>query len=74
MDDCPRNFSRDDIIAGLKAGRVLNVDRCDAPELADLMELQAAGLAESRLVEIDEQSSLLKFWGTDKLKEDNSRG
>ena len=67
MDDCPRNFSRDAILAGLKAGRTLNVDRRDAPELTDLMELEAAGLVTSRLVEIDEQSSVLKFSATDKL-------
>lgn len=41
---CPRNFTREEIIAGLKAGRTLVVDRRDAPELADLLELEEQGL------------------------------
>lgn len=61
MSDCPRNFSLDQIIAGLKAGRTLVVDRKDAPELPDLLTLQEQGLVESEFVEIDEQSSALKF-------------
>jgi hypothetical protein len=58
MNDCPRNLTMDQMIAGLRAGRTLCVDRKDAPEL---LELQAQGLVESRLAEIDEQSSVLKF-------------
>jgi hypothetical protein len=61
MGDCPRNLTRDQMIAGLRAGRTLCVDRWDAPELPELLELEAQGLVESRLVEIDEQSSVLKF-------------
>ena len=58
---CPRNFTKEQIIAGLKAGRTLCMDRKDAPEYADLLELQAQGLVTSQLVEIDEQSSVLKW-------------
>lgn len=58
---CPRNFTRDQIIAGLKAGRTLCVDRCDAPELPELLDLERQGLVTSRMVEIDDQSSVLKF-------------
>jgi hypothetical protein len=58
MNDCRRNLTKDELIAGLKAGRTLCVDRRDAPEL---LELEAQGLVESRLVEIDEQSSVLTF-------------
>ena len=61
MIDCPRNLTKDEMIAGLKAGRTLCVDRRDAPELPELLEMQAQGLVESHLVEIDEQSSVLKF-------------
>jgi hypothetical protein len=59
--NCQRNLTREQIISGLKAGRTLNVDRRDAPELDDLRELERRGLVESRLVEIDDQSSVLKF-------------
>ena len=55
---CPRN-----LIAGLRAGRTLNVDRRDALELPELLEMQEQGLGASRLAEIDEQSSVLKFRG-----------
>jgi hypothetical protein len=61
MTECPRNFTKEQIIAGLKAGRTLVVDRRDAPELPGLLEMERAGLVESRFVEYDEQSSALKF-------------
>lgn len=61
MSDCPRNMSKEQIIEGLKAGKTLCVDRIDAPELEDLLELERQGLVTQRLVEIDEQSSVLKF-------------
>jgi len=56
-----RNLAKDEMIAGLRAGCTLCVDRKDAPELPELLELETQGLVESRLVEIDEQSSVLKF-------------
>lgn len=61
MTDCPRVLTKDQIIAGLKAGRSLMVDRKDAPELEDLLELERDGLVESKLITFDEQSSALKF-------------
>jgi hypothetical protein len=60
-NDCPRKLTKDEMVAGLKAGHTLCVDRRDAPELPELLEMEAQGLVESRLVEIDEQSSVLKF-------------
>jgi hypothetical protein len=62
MTDCPRALTKEQMIEGLKAGRSLMVDRKDAPELPELLELERQGLVESRLVEFDEQSSALKFW------------
>ena len=59
--NCPHNFTKEQMVAGLKAGCTLNVDRKDAPELEELLELEKQGLIESRFVEIDEQSSILKF-------------
>lgn len=61
MTDCPRVLTKEEMIVGLKAGRTLCVDRRDAPELPELLELEREGLVTSRLVEIDEQSSVLKF-------------
>jgi hypothetical protein len=58
--DCPRILTREQIISYLKAGRTLNIDRCDAPELKDVLELQRQGLVTTRLIEIDDQSSVLK--------------
>lgn len=56
-------MSRDEIIAGLKAGRTLNIDRRDAPELPIVFDLEREGLVRTRLVEVDEQSSVLKvYW------------
>jgi hypothetical protein len=61
MTSCPRNFTKEQIIAGLKAGRTLMMDRRDAPEFEDLLELQAQGLVTSELVVFDEQSSALRW-------------
>lgn len=61
MSDCPRNFSKEQIVAGLKAGRTFVVDRRDAPELEDLLELEKQELVTSEFVVHDEQSSALKF-------------
>ena len=56
-----RNFTKDEIVAGLKAGRTLIVDRRDAPELDDLLDLERRGLVEQKLVEFDDQSSAVKW-------------
>lgn len=62
MVDCPRIFTKEQMIAGLQAGRTLVVDRRDAPELPELLALQEAGLVESELVEnYEQQYSALKF-------------
>ena len=58
---CRRNFTREQIIAGLKAGRTLCMDRKDAPELDDLLDLQSQGFVTSELVQIDDQSSVAKW-------------
>jgi hypothetical protein len=61
MSDCPRMLTKEQMIAGLKAGRRLRVDRRDAPELPELLELQDQGLVTSRLIEVDEQYSYAEF-------------
>lgn len=60
-NDCPRNFTVDQIIEGLKSGRTFCVDRNDAPELQDLLALQEQGLVTQTIKRIDEQSSVAKF-------------
>lgn len=67
MNNCNRNFSRAEMMTGLKAGRTLCVDRTDAPELRELLDLEEQGLVSSRVVEIDEQSTILQFnWKEEK--------
>lgn len=62
---CARNFTKDQIIAGLKAGRTLMLDRIDAPELAGLQDLERQGLVTSQMVHHDEQSSAIRWrWKT----------
>ncbi len=63
-DFCKRNFTIEQMLAGLKAGRELRIDRRDAPELPELQEMEAQGLVTSRLVEVEEQYSYLAFWWT----------
>lgn len=58
---CRRVMTREQIIAGLKAGRTACIDRRDAPELQDLLQLQEQGLVTSKLVNLDDQSSVAKF-------------
>ncbi len=57
----PRNFTKDQVIAGLKAGRTLVMDRRDAPEFEDLLDLERQGLVTQQFVEIDDQSSAIKW-------------
>lgn len=61
MSECPRVLTKDEIVLGLKAGRSLIIDRCDAPELPELLEMERHGLVTSQLVEYDDQSSAMKF-------------
>lgn len=53
-------MTREEIIAGLKAGRTLNIDRRDSPAIPIVEALEAEGLVIARLVELDDQSSVLK--------------
>ena len=62
MTDCPRMFTKEQMIEGLKAGKCLRVDRKDAPELPELLEMEEQGLVRSKLVEVDEQYSYRAFW------------
>jgi len=65
LGDCPRRFTKEEIIARLKGGETLKVDRVDAPELDDLFDLVAEGVVVPIYVLYDEQSSALKFcWKT----------
>lgn len=71
MSDCPRVLTKEQMIEGLKAGRTLNVDRRDAPELPELLGMEREGLVTSELVEINEQSSVLKFRWKKQPEDDN---
>lgn len=67
MTTCKRNFTKEQLIAGLKAGRTLVMDRRDAPELDDLLELERQGLVTQQFVVYDEQSSAVRWrWIGDK--------
>lgn len=61
MSDCKRNFTREQMIEGLKAGRTLVMDRRDAPEFADLLDLEKQGLVTQEFIQFDEQSSAIKW-------------
>ena len=54
-------MTRDEIVAGLRQGRVLVIDRRDSPALPIVMELQDEGLVTTELVQYDEQSSGLRI-------------
>jgi hypothetical protein len=58
---CPRNFTKEQIVAGLKSGKTLVQDRCDAPEYRDLIELEEQGLVSCELFTIDYQSGALRW-------------
>lgn len=58
--------SRGDIIAGLQAGKTLCIDRKDSPVLPIVLKLQEEGFVTTKLVQLDEQSSVLKVrWNAD---------
>jgi hypothetical protein len=59
-NECRRNFGTEEMLAGLRAGRTLCVDRMDAPEWVELREWEIRGLVTFELVEIDEQSSVVR--------------
>lgn len=54
-------ISREAIIKGLKKGRTLIIDRKDAPELQDLLELEREGLVKGELVQFNDQSSGIRW-------------
>ena len=74
MTVCRRNFTKEQIIEGLKAGRTFNVDRSDAPELEDLRELERQGLVTSKLKEIDDQSSVSEIQVEPMITPNHPRG
>lgn len=53
-------MTREELEAGLKAGKTLLVPRRDAPELAIILELQEEGKVTTKVLQVDEQSSLLQ--------------
>lgn len=59
--NCPRRFTKEQLIEGLKAGQTMVVDRRDAPELQDLMELEQQGLVQHYWVNINDQHSVVKW-------------
>lgn len=54
------DLSRDEIMTGLRAGKVLNIDRKDSPTLPTVLQMEREGLVITELVQLDEQSSVLK--------------
>ena len=54
-------MTRSEILAGLKSGRTLVIDRKDEPNLPWLLELADRGQLKATYVEYDEQSSAIKF-------------
>jgi len=51
LGDCPRRFTKEALIARLKGGETLIVDRIDAPELDDLFDLVAEGFVVPQYVQ-----------------------
>ena len=62
-------MTREEILAGLKAGRTLVIDRRDSPALPIALELEREGLASQEFVQYDEQASAVKFRATPALLE-----
>lgn len=56
-------------IEGINQGRVLCIDRKDAPLLPELLEAVDKGIIDSELREIDEQSSVLRFFKKEKTND-----
>jgi hypothetical protein len=55
-----RVMTKDEVLAGLKAGRRLHCDRKDDPLLPWL--LSHPNIANSGVVQVDDQSSYIAFW------------
>lgn len=55
-----REWSREEIEAGLRQGRTLVVQRKDDPNIPIVNALISEGIAEAEIVQLDEQSSVMK--------------
>ncbi len=67
--------TRDEIITGLKAGRTLCIDQRTAPELEIVRALEKEDLVSCHLINIDEQSTVLKVrWKTDQAETESTTG
>lgn len=55
-------MTQDELLSGLKEGKVCVVDRRDFPLLPYLLELERDGKVKSAVIIYDEQSSALRFW------------
>jgi hypothetical protein len=53
-------MTRDEVLAGLRAGQVLCIERRDSPVLPVVHELASEGLVTLNLVQVEEQSSVLE--------------
>ena len=58
-------------IEGINQGRVLCIDRKDAPLLPELLAAVARGDIDNELCEIDSQSSVLRFFKLKTKHEEN---
>lgn len=54
------DLSREEIMAGLRAGKTLCIDRRDSPTLPTVLQMEREGQVVTELVQLDEQSSVLK--------------
>jgi hypothetical protein len=61
MSNCPRLLTKEQLIAGLKSGRMVFIEREDAPELDDLKELTDQELVNYQVIQIEGQY-VAKFW------------
>lgn len=55
-----RQWSREEIETGLRQGRTLVVQRKDDPNIPIVNALISEGIAEAEIVQLDEQSSVMK--------------
>lgn len=58
-----RRWSRDEIVTGLQAGKVLNIVRRDDPNIPLIMQLAQDDIVTYEIVQIDDQSSVMKVCG-----------
>lgn len=59
-------LDREEVVHFLRTGYTLCIDRRDSPALPIALELEAEGLVTQEFIQIDEQSSVVKFrWKSD---------